>query len=206
MNIKRICLIGLLLIPIACYGEKAGFNIVWKRISENSSVQAQFADLVQVKRIKGKTTCLLDNVNIQPGPNATIVNVLNGEKSFSFFLRDVSSRYPIWIPEYEVVVLPAEDKRNYGEVVESIKSRNLLSKIEKIEMDEEASFEEAFQETRSTSAPIWLGISRDMRVFEVCEELPDAFANDQTDKTIIPMDASSKVVDESISPNKFKYN
>ena len=68
------------------------------------------------------------------GPKATVVNVLmDNEKSFSFFLRDVSSGYPIYIPAYGVTVLPRGDNRSYAQVEHDVLSRKRFTKIEKIE-------------------------------------------------------------------------
>ncbi|MBR5431741.1 MAG: hypothetical protein IK119_05100, partial [Bacteroidales bacterium] len=141
-----------------------------------------------------------------PGPNSTIISVANGAESFSFFLRDVNAASPIWIPEYQVVVLPDGVSMSYDEVVELIRSRHLVSKIDRIEQEEEASFETAEKVTRNMSVPIWLGISRDIRLFEITEELPDALSTYQADKTIVPKLASTELVDESVSEYPLSYN
>ena len=106
------------------------------------------------------------------GPKATVVNVLmDNEKSFSFFLRDVSSGYPIYIPAYGVTVLPRGDNRSYAQVEHDVLSRKRFTKIEKIEEEPEMSFQLAASAVRKMNVPIWLGLGRDMRIFEVEDEL-----------------------------------
>src|SRR5689334_22748556 len=54
----------------------------------------------------------------------TTVSLRTGNQSFTFFLRDVNARFPIWIPEYGVVVTDADDQRSFDRVVGNIKSRD----------------------------------------------------------------------------------
>ena len=198
-------------------------EIEWKSTSGEIEIKAENGTVSSVQRLKGKgrvrgctvkvskpsgirLRCEVKDPVTSLGPNSTIISVGNGENSFSFFLRDVNATSPIWIPEYQVVVLPDGVSLSYDEVVEKIKSRHLVSKMDRIEQSEEASFEAAEKVTRNTSVPIWLGISRDIRLFQITEELPDALSSNQQDKTVIPMLSISQVVEESISPYPLSYN
>lgn len=110
--------------------------------------------------------------NNKIGPHATVVNILlESGNSFSFFLRDVQSGYPIYIPLYNVIVLPAGDGRSYAQVEKEILSRKSFTKVQMLENQPEMSFEIAASEVRDMNVPIWLGLSRDMRIFEVEDEL-----------------------------------
>ena len=115
-----------------------------------------------------------DSLFTEPGSLSTLVTVNSNVDPFSFFLRDVSSLYPIYIPEYEVVVLPFADKRSYNEIKKDILDRNLLSNVAKMEKAAETSFEEARQSTRKQSVPTWLGTSRDIRIFQISQSLETA--------------------------------
>ena len=198
-------------------------EVEWKTASGEVEIKAVNGTVSSVTVLKGKgrvkgcgvkvrkPSCLRLRLDVQdpvtaPGPNSTIISVANGAESFSFFLRDVKATSPIWIPEYQVVVLPDGVSMSYDEVVVSVKSRRLVSKMDRIEQEEEASFEAAEKVTRNMSVPIWLGISRDIRRFEITEELPDALSTYQTDKTVVPTMACSQIVDESISPYPLSYN
>ena len=97
----------------------------------------------------------------------TIVTLLTNRNSFSFFLKDVDKNFPIFIPEYNVVVTEAEDKRSFNDIKQDIENKRLLSKIQLINIEPEESYEEAEKHTRKLRCPIWLGISRDIRIFEV---------------------------------------
>ena len=147
-------------------------------------VEVQFGKLDKIIVIKGRgeasdnrfsfnsdAPCRMDitigDTNRDPGPRATVVTVNMIEQGFSFFLRDVTSEFPIIIPEYRVMVLPAGDGRTYEEVLSDIRKKGLRTKLEVIESEAEESFAKAARNTRSRSSPTWLGIPRDFRIFEV---------------------------------------
>lgn len=109
----------------------------------------------------------LNDVRTDYGSGTTVITVHTGHNSFSFFLRDVSTAYPIYIPDYNVIVCHADDNRTYQQIENEIKSRNLQSKLEIVENQPEESFDSAAVHTRNQICPIWLGISRDIRIFEL---------------------------------------
>lgn len=161
--------------------------VKWKENPENGRVCILNGELQKVKVTKGKVkgdafefgnsdNCELQlsvaGANNRIGPKATVVSILlESGNSFSFFLRDVQSDYPIYIPEYNVVVLPANDRRSYAQVEYEVLSRKSFTKIQEIERQPEMSFETAASKARNMNVPIWLGLSRDMRLFEVEDEL-----------------------------------
>lgn len=222
MKTRIAILLCLLLIPVSNIRLHA-VEVEWKTASGEIDIKAENGTVSSVKVLKGKgrvrgctfkvgkPACVRLRCEVRDpvttlGPNSTIISVGNGKNSFSFFLRDVNATSPIWIPEYQVVVLPDGLSLSYDEVVEIIKSRHLVSKMDRIEQSEEASFEAAEKVTRNMSVPIWLGLGRDIRMFQITEELPDATSTYQTDKTVVPMLASTQVVDEGLSPYPFSYN
>ncbi len=111
----------------------------------------------------------LTNVETEPGSGPTIVCVGNDQARFSFFLRDVTKEYPIYIPEYGVVVTSSDDARSYREIETSINDRKGRTKLQQIENEAEESFESAATQTRNQPCPTWLGISRDMRIFDLAD-------------------------------------
>lgn len=140
----------------------------------------------------------LKNIKNNPGSGATVVSVYNGNHSFSFFLRDVTYEYPIYIPEYNVVVSRFDDKRSCQQTEEEIKNRHLLTKLEKIENQPEESFDSAAIHTRKQVCPIWLGISRDVRIFELGSS-PEM-------ENIIPRMASSSIKLPENNNTSVEYN
>lgn len=123
----------------------------------------------------GRVQLALDGVERTKGSHSTVVTLDAPTGSFSFFLRDVTAEYPIYLPDYGVVVLNADDPRSYAAVEKEILSRKLATKIQRLEMTpEETSFGAVADRVRDMSVPTWLGISRDFRIFEVAECLPDA--------------------------------
>lgn len=108
----------------------------------------------------------VDNAELENGAGATLVHVRTAENSFSFFLRDICAQYPVYIPQYGVIVTTAEDSRPYGEISSAVESRAVLSRLEAIENGPEESFDSAAASTRNLQGVTWLGLSRDIRIFE----------------------------------------
>lgn len=108
----------------------------------------------------------VEDENVLTGSSATVITILTKENPFSFFLHDVSKEFPIYIPAYRVIVTEAEDMRSFKEIEASIAKKKLLTKLEVINLKPEESYEKAIMYTRDLKCPTWLGISRDMRIFE----------------------------------------
>lgn len=130
-------------------------------------------------------TVRFSGVHIAPGPGPTVVHINTERNAFSFFLRDVVDATPIYIPSYGVVVVPETDHRSYAQIEKEILSRGLLTKAGQIGRQPEASFEQVAPFTRNMSAPVWLGPGRDIRKFEITEEMPDIHNGE--DKVIRPL-------------------
>lgn len=105
------------------------------------------------------------------GPAAAIVTVKTARNPVSFFLRDVRSSQPIYIPEYGVMVTDAADTRSYQQIEAAIHARGLQTKLESVASEPEESFAAAAANTRTVSCQTWLGLSRDMRIFGVSDRL-----------------------------------
>ncbi|MHB1356918.1 MAG: glucosidase family protein [Anaerolineae bacterium] len=101
------------------------------------------------------------------GPCATVVTVRTERNPFSFFLRDVSTANPIYIPQYGVVVTEEGDVRTYAQIVAAITTAGRQTALQAIANQPEESFEAAAVESRDLKCVTWLGLSRDIRNFEV---------------------------------------
>ncbi len=110
---------------------------------------------------------IVEDVGIDPGAAATRIMINAAENSFSFFLRDVNSETPMLIAMYGVMVVPAEDKRSYAEVEALIRSAGLQNIQQQIEAEPEETYEGACAKNRDQNCPTWLGLGRDMRIFEI---------------------------------------
>jgi len=122
-----------------------------------------------------------------PGPEPALVTVRTGQNAFSFFLRDVTDANPIFIPAYGVAVVSATDLRSYRQVEDDINARGLLTKAARTNLLPETSFEQVASHTRNMNVPIWLGLSRDVRLFEITEEMQDM--PNVTEKILTPTHA-----------------
>ncbi len=96
-----------------------------------------------------------------------LVKIDTPEHPFSFFLRDVSKAYPIYIPAYGVAVTQAHDNRTYEQIELDVKAMNLVTELQRIENEPEETFANAAAHTRELASQTWLGLSRDIRIFGV---------------------------------------
>ncbi|NQU38738.1 MAG: hypothetical protein HQ523_02175 [Lentisphaerae bacterium] len=109
-------------------------------------------------------------VRVQPGSRATRVTIGASQAPFSFFLRDVTTACPLFVPACGAVVLPARDRRSYALVAKQIEERGLTSLPQRIEAAEEESFDAAAARNRNLQCPTWLGVGRDMRIFRLSHQ------------------------------------
>ncbi len=96
-----------------------------------------------------------------------LVKIDTPEHPFSFFLRDVSKAYPIYIPAYGVAVTQAHDNRTYEQIELDVKAMNLVTELQHIENEPEETFANAAAHARELASQTWLGLSRDIRIFGV---------------------------------------
>lgn len=114
---------------------------------------------------KGRLELTVEEADPQDKP--AIVTVDDGANPFSFFLRDVDSGYPVFIPAYRVAVTAREDGRDYARIAADIASRGQRTLLQRMAAEPEESYEDAAAHTQSLVAPTWLGLSRDVRLFEI---------------------------------------
>lgn len=113
----------------------------------------------------------IDGADGPSNAERTLVTVQGSRNPFTFFLGDVRSDYPIFIPAYGVAVTEAADQRGYEEIAASIRARGLKSDVQRIESEPEESFADAAGSVRSQKVETWLGLSRDVRIFSVSPRL-----------------------------------
>ncbi len=123
---------------------------------------------------------------VRYGKGGTMVTVADQEHPFSFFLRDVNRDFPIYIPAYGVIVTAADDPRTYDEIAQAIHSRASRTKLQQIEAEPEENFADAAANTRELQVPTWLGLGRDMRIFEVDERLESIKPRDHGYEVVLP--------------------
>lgn len=216
MSTFRFFLTGLLIwtiSPLNIFGQP-GDNlnnqqvaIEWPNVRSKGAIEVLNGKLLKIEIVEGKGTVKRDSFNVDsrqnvrilasltnvqnnPGSDPTIVTVRTDQNQFSFFLRDVSKEYPIYIPEYHVVITAADDMRSYSQIETTIKDRNGKTKLQQIENEPEETFDSAAKRTRNQPCPTWLGISRDMRIFD----LSDNRTNPSSEMNwIAPRNASAPV-------------
>lgn len=126
----------------------------------DGSFQSEGAEAVRL-------TITVGDAHVSPGAHSTRVTVRSETHAFSFFLRDVTAEWPIWIPEYGVAVCRPDDTRHYREIAEAIRGSGAMSELQRIEAEPEESYEAACSANRDMMCPTWLGVGRDMRLFRV---------------------------------------
>ncbi|MFH1023845.1 MAG: hypothetical protein V1809_10725 [Planctomycetota bacterium] len=158
--------------------------VVWERGPAGGSVDIACGNLARLKlvecegRVAGKGFSIASfgpcrlvidvaEAVTRPGARATRVAVNTTKNPFTFFLRDVNRSFPIFIPEYGVIVTEGGDTRSFSAIAEAIRGKGLVSHMAAIENAPEESYEAACRGNRDQVCPTWLGLSRDMRIFEV---------------------------------------
>ena len=109
----------------------------------------------------------LAQVNVSPGPRPTLVTVDRAPFPFTFAVRDVTAKSPVFVPEAACFALPGNDPRNYEAALAELRAKNLVSDAKRMELEPEESYEHACQIDREQTVPVWLGLGRDLRIFRV---------------------------------------
>ena len=202
-----------------------GVRIVWKEGEVKGRIEVQNADLSGMfirevgqvssgKAVSGSAfriaradrqalALCFTGARTAPGPEPSLVTVRTGNHAFSFFLRDVASANPIYIPSYGVAVVPDTDLRSYSQVEADILSHGMVTKAARTSLKPEASFEQVAPHTRDMSVPIWLGLGRDMRMFEITEEMQDV--KDGMEKVIMPTNSGRPFKIPEAGGNNLSY-
>lgn len=115
----------------------------------------------------GRLDVRLADLRLDAGSFPTLLQVESPAAPFTFFVRDVCSGTPIWIPEYEAAVVPGDDGRDYRQVAADLRTRHLRSDFDRFEQEPEESYAHAAAANRLQVCPTWLGVGRDPRLFRV---------------------------------------
>jgi len=158
-------------------------HIEWKDAPLSIGLNADYGTLTNVAIVHGegvvfeggvrpsggplRLALLLDNANLGIGPYPSRISVVAENCGFTFLLRDVRATTPIWIPEYGVVVTTEDDTREYAAIEAHILGCALQTESQVIDSATEETYERACDATRNQVSPIWLGLSRDMRLFSL---------------------------------------
>src|SRR5665647_569957 len=121
--LRYILIICLLFDAVSFYASgkeeftTAKIFVEWQDEKPSGTIEVLNGSLEKITLIKGKGHSMekhfefnaagqnrieisLRDVNTGPGSGTTLISIHTGSNSFSFFLRDVSAEYPIWIPQY----------------------------------------------------------------------------------------------------------
>ena len=104
---------------------------------------------------------------VTAGGRATRVTLRTERNPFTFFLRDATAENPIFLPQHGAAVTTAEDPRSYASLAAAVRDRALASSLARIEGEPEESYEGAAGRVRSLTCRTWLGLGRDIRIFEI---------------------------------------
>jgi len=174
---------------------KKRVSIIWKNGKHAGTIEVKHGILSEIqvdgKGIEGKNFSFDADGKIRldvtvewqkkPGHPGPLVHVFSVSNPFSFFVADVNENFPVFVPEYNVIVTTDEDRRTYNEIEHDIRKKNGLSKLKQMELEDEQDYETAEEKARKLRGYVWLGISRDIRIFEII--FPDP---DRTTLNIVP--------------------
>ncbi len=91
----------------------------------------------------------LEGVSRRYTQNPTIVSIVAGDQSFSFLLRDVDPRFPIFVPEYGVAVTNSDDERSFAQIEAAALKRGGRTRLQDIDVEPEESFDAAAENVRA---------------------------------------------------------
>ncbi len=224
INLFRLILVSIFISTTCSYRALGQTNInrnnqkivvEWEKTPVKGTLEVLNGKLLKIEIVKGKgkikgnsfeinskdearITIELTDVKNNSGSDATLLTVRTNLNPFSFFLRDVNQKFPIYIPVYGVAVTASDDARSYIQLEAAIKALTLRTKFQQIEAGPEETFDTAAAYTRDQSCPAWLGISRDMRIFE----MTDNRTNPNSEMNLIRPRFSSSPVKLSESENR----
>lgn len=107
------------------------------------------------------------DANLAVGARPTRVTVRASTGPFTFFGRDVWAEHPIFLPSHHAAVLRTDDTRSYAEVAAAVAQAGALSELQRIAAAPEESYSTAAPQVRDLKCQTWLGLGRDVRIFEV---------------------------------------
>ena len=151
---------------------------------------------------RSRVSLSIRNSKNNKGPGATQVFVKTAKSPFSFFLRDVTKNFPVYIPDYSVAVLVDSDNRSLADLRSDKSLRGFQTKLQKIESEPEESFASVEKRSLRQTVPTWLGVSRDFRIFQIAESLPGA---PQEANLITPRFSSSPLVLPRVGNHRVTY-
>jgi hypothetical protein len=128
-------------------------------------------DSFEFSKSGGRLEISVSGAKVSPGAFQTIIGVMTEDNPFSFNLRDVSSGSPVYIPEFQAAVVPADDPRSYQDIEADISAAGIRGDFARFEDNPEETWESASAKNKKQYCPTWLGVSRDMRIFRFgCQE------------------------------------
>jgi len=160
---------------------KVSVVVIWAKAPVEGSVEVFHSELAGLAAKGGKVEgtefrltsagdrrleITIADAESAPGAPPARVTVRTAQP-FTFFVRDVTVAFPVYIPQYAVAVTTAEDARTFEQIARDIRALGLLSEIEQIESEPEEDYDSAARRTRSLQCQTWLGLSRDIRIFEI---------------------------------------
>ncbi len=162
------------------YGENMKIAVLFDQINARGSIAAANGKLDSLNAAEGKIDgqkfhlpaggrleITFAEYTLRRGAFPTICHVFTDENPFSFNLRDISSDTPVFIPEFQVAVVPADDPRNYHQVARDVAARGAISDFTRYLHEPEESYAHAAGRNRRQYCQTWLGLGRDMRMFRV---------------------------------------
>lgn len=100
-----------------------------------------------------------------------LVTVENAPRAFTFVLSDVSADYPVWLPDDGVIVTDKTETRTYEQITAAIRRRGGQTKLQQLAAAAETTFDRAAATGRDLKLQTWLGVTRDMRLFRIDENM-----------------------------------
>ena len=103
--------------------------------------------------------------------DSPLLKIATDDFGFSVLIHQITKNYPIFIPQYFLAITDGTDNRTYDEISKTIRANTYLSKLDVINSLPEVTYDGAKKSSNLQYSPTWLGLGRDIRMFEIVESL-----------------------------------
>lgn len=97
----------------------------------------------------------------------SLVTIVSTHGGFSLRPDELALAGAMLVRPMGIAVMAAWDNRSYSEIESELQARGGATALASFEVEKEESFAAASARSRALSAPTWLGLSRDFRIFSV---------------------------------------
>lgn len=141
-------------------------RIVWRDKPENIQCQVHRGAVLRLEQTSEHITFLEVSLD-EDQREDSVVFVTSSLRNFSFFPANVKPGWPMIVPAWGIAVTDAQDTRAYDQILSDMQALHLPKSQDQWRNTPETTFSEAAAATKELRCLSFLGITRDMRTFDI---------------------------------------